>query len=252
VKLSYGNMFRWAKASEASQRVGKLAGQREGPEAMLWGLYLGKKRIFSVIFRGRFSRCGRILALRLSSGIDFKRVKNNLQGLRENLYPRGYRGGRVPRWYKPVTSLTDWTGDSGQKNPALPIASIVRRAWGIFCNHLLWFAKTRQIISFCAMACSRQPRIVLANRRTLADIMGPIRGAACIRRYFLMVDVEQLSRKSGSLVTFTPMSELRDCMVPRLPKQNRQIEEEPRKIPIRSRGKRACCASACLAGSSGA
>jgi hypothetical protein len=46
---------------------------------------------------------------------------------------------------------------------------------------------------------------------------------------------------------FTPMSELRDCMVPRLPKQNRQIEEEPRKIPIRSRGKRAC-----LAESSGA
>jgi hypothetical protein len=55
-----------------------------------------------------------------------------------------------------------------------------------------------------------------------------------------MVDVQQLSRKSGLLVTFTPMSELRDCMVPRLPKQNRQIEEEPRKIPIRSRGKRAC------------
>jgi len=63
--------------------------------------------------------------------------------------------------------------------------------------------------------------------------MGPIRGAAWIRRYFLMVDVQQLSRKSGLLVTFTPMSELRDCMVPRLPKQNRQIEEEPRKIPIR-------------------
>jgi hypothetical protein len=66
------------------------------------------------------------------------------------------------------------------------------------------------------------------------------------------VDVQQLSRKSGLLVTFTPMSELSDCMVPRLPKQNRQIEEEPRKIPIRSRGKRACGASACLAESSGA
>ena len=38
---------------------------------------------------------------------------------------------------------------------------------------------------------------------------------------------------------FTPMGELRDCMVPRLPKQNGQIEEEHRKIPIRSRGKRA-------------
>lgn len=53
-------------------------------------------------------------------------------------------------------------------------------------------------------------------------------------------------------MTFTPMSELRGYMVPRLPKQNRQIEEEPRKIPIRSRGKRACGASACLAESSGA
>jgi hypothetical protein len=82
--------------------------------------------------------------------------------------------------------------------------------------------------------------------------MGPIRGAAWIRRYFLMVDVQQPSRKSGLLVTFTPMSERRDCMVQRLPKQNRQIEEEPRKIPLRSRGKRACGASACLAESSGA
>jgi len=67
-----------------------------------------------------------------------------------------------------------------------------------------------------------------------------------------MADVQQLSCKSGLLVTFTPMIELRDCMVPRLPKQNRQIEEEPRKIPIRSRGKRACGASASLAESSGA
>jgi len=82
--------------------------------------------------------------------------------------------------------------------------------------------------------------------------MGPIRGAAWIRLYFLMVDVQQLSRKSGLLVTFTPMSELRDCMVPRLPKQNRKIEEETRKIPIRNRGKRACGASACLEESSGA
>jgi len=55
--------------------------------------------------------------------------------------------------------------------------------------------------------------------------MGPIRGAAWIRRCFLMVDVQQLSRKSVLRVTFTPMSELRDCMVRRLPKQNRQIEE---------------------------
>jgi len=55
-----------------------------------------------------------------------------------------------------------------------------------------------------------------------------------------MVDAQQLSLKSGLLATFTPMSELRDGMVPRLPKQNRQIEEEPRQLPIRSSGKRAC------------
>jgi hypothetical protein len=48
---------------------------------MLWGFYLGEKRDFPVIFRGRFSRCGRILALWISSGVDFKRVINNLQGL---------------------------------------------------------------------------------------------------------------------------------------------------------------------------
>jgi hypothetical protein len=66
------------------------------------------------------------------------------------------------------------------------------------------------------------------------------------------LSIQQLSRKSGLLVIFTPMSELPDCMVPRLPKQTGQIGEEPRKIPIRSRGKRTCGASACLAESSGA
>ena len=56
---------------------------------MLWGLYLGEKRIFPVIFRGRISRCGRISALRFSSGDDSKRVKNNLQGFKDNLYTLG-------------------------------------------------------------------------------------------------------------------------------------------------------------------
>jgi hypothetical protein len=83
------------------------------------------------------------------------------------------------------------------------------------------------------------------DRQTLADFMELIRGAARIRRYFLMVDVQQLSRKSGLSVTLAPLRELRDCIVPRLPKQNRQIEEELRKIPIRSRDERACSASAC-------
>jgi hypothetical protein len=81
--------------------------------------------------------------------------------------------------------------------------------------------------------------------------MGPIRGATWNRGYFLIVDVQQLSRKSGLLVIFTPMSELRDFIVRRLPKQNRQIEEEPLQLPIRSSGKRACATSASLAECSG-
>jgi len=66
------------------------------------------------------------------------------------------------------------------------------------------------------------------------------------------LSIQQRSCKSGLMVIFTPMSELRDFIVRRLPKQNRQIEVEPRKIPIHSRGKRACGASACLSESSGA
>jgi hypothetical protein len=34
-----------------------------------------------------------ILGKILSTGVDFKRVKNNLQGFKGNLYPRGYMGG---------------------------------------------------------------------------------------------------------------------------------------------------------------
>jgi hypothetical protein len=41
------------------------------------------------------------------------------------------------------------------------------------------------------------------------------------------LSIQQLSRKSGLLVIFTPMSELRDFIVQRLPRQNRQIEERP-------------------------
>ena len=41
------------------------------------------------------------------------------------------------------------------------------------------------------------------------------------------LSIQQLSRKSGLLVIFTPMSELRDFIVRRLPRQNRQIEEGP-------------------------
>jgi hypothetical protein len=46
--------------------------------------------------------------------------------------------------------------------------------------------------------------------------------------------VRQLSCKVGLLVIFTPMSELRDFIVPRLSKANRQMEEKPRQLPIRS------------------
>jgi hypothetical protein len=77
--------------------------------------------------------------------------------------------------------------------------------------------------------------------------MGPIRGAAWNREGFLIVDVQQLSRKLGLLVIFAPISELRDFIVPRLPKQNRQVEEEPRQLPIRSSCKRVCGTSGDLA-----
>jgi hypothetical protein len=70
----------------ASQRVSKLAKQ---PRSDASAHFEGQKRIFPVIFRGQISPCGRFLAVRLSNGIDFKRVKNNLQGLWENLYPSG-------------------------------------------------------------------------------------------------------------------------------------------------------------------
>jgi hypothetical protein len=56
---------------------------------MFRGRFLGEKQIFPVIFRGQISPCERILAIRFSSGIDFKQVKNHLQGLRGNLYPMG-------------------------------------------------------------------------------------------------------------------------------------------------------------------
>ena len=41
------------------------------------------------------------------------------------------------------------------------------------------------------------------------------------------LSIQQLSRKSGLLVMFTPMRELRDFIVRRLPKQNRHIEGGP-------------------------
>jgi hypothetical protein len=56
---------------------------------MLRGCFMGKKWISRAIFRGQISQCGRIWAIRFSSGIDFKRVKNNLQCFEGNLYPMG-------------------------------------------------------------------------------------------------------------------------------------------------------------------
>jgi hypothetical protein len=51
--------------------------------------FRGKKRIFPVIFRGQILRCGIFRAVYFSSDIDFKRVKNNLQGFKGYLYPHG-------------------------------------------------------------------------------------------------------------------------------------------------------------------
>lgn len=68
------------------------------------------------------------------------------------------------------------------------------------------------------------------RRGMLADFRGPIRGAAWNRGYFRMSMIQLLSRKSGLLVIFTPISELRDFIVRRLPKQNRQIEGGPSSV----------------------
>jgi hypothetical protein len=72
----------------ANQQVSEKA-----PKRCFGASCLGKKRVFPVIFRGQISRCGRILALRFSNDVDLKRVRNYLQGLRENLYPPGVEGG---------------------------------------------------------------------------------------------------------------------------------------------------------------
>jgi hypothetical protein len=53
------------------------------------GSFSAKIRIYPVIFRGKISLCGMILILLFLRRIEFKRVKNNLQGFREYLYPWG-------------------------------------------------------------------------------------------------------------------------------------------------------------------
>jgi hypothetical protein len=77
------------KRITASQRVSRLASQQNGLKAMLRSRFLAKNRIFPVIFRGQISPYGIFWAVHFSNGIDFKRVKNNLQGFLRNLYPRG-------------------------------------------------------------------------------------------------------------------------------------------------------------------
>ncbi|MGB9407490.1 MAG: hypothetical protein WCA89_08135, partial [Terracidiphilus sp.] len=59
------------------------------PKDGRFGCFMVKNRIFPVIFRGHFSRCGIFWGGKFSTDIDFKRVKNNLQGFLGNLYPRG-------------------------------------------------------------------------------------------------------------------------------------------------------------------
>jgi hypothetical protein len=53
------------------------------------GSFSGKNRIFPVIFRGQILRYGIFWGGKFSTGIDFKRVTNNMQGFLGNLYPRG-------------------------------------------------------------------------------------------------------------------------------------------------------------------
>jgi hypothetical protein len=57
------------------------------PRSDASGPFLAKKRIFPVIFRGKSHDAGEFGSEKFSTGIDLKRVKNNLQGLRGNLYP---------------------------------------------------------------------------------------------------------------------------------------------------------------------
>jgi len=138
--------------------------------------------------------------------------------------------------------------------------SVIQGAPSIPQFHVEWVGihepRTARPIAGCPNPYREQAQISLRRIRPLqfnrykptsGDLSGEQRGFGGTS----VLSIQQLSRKSGLLVTFTPRSELRDCIVPRLPRQNRQIEEEPRKIPIRSRGKRACGASACLAESSG-
>ena len=66
------------------------------PKRCFGAVFLAKTGFSRRFFRGQISRCGRICAVRLSSSVDFKQVKNNLQGFRGNLYPRGVGGEGVP------------------------------------------------------------------------------------------------------------------------------------------------------------
>jgi hypothetical protein len=69
------------KRTDLGRLFGSNRAKRPGFEA--------KNRDFPVIFRGQISRCGRIWAVYFLSGVDFKRVRNNLQRFRKNLYPLG-------------------------------------------------------------------------------------------------------------------------------------------------------------------
>ena len=93
--------------------------------------------------------------------------------------------------------------------------------------------------------------VLAVRRRTLADFRDLSEEQRGIGGTSGLSTIQQLSRKSGLLVLFTPMSELRGFIVRRLRRQDRQIEEGPRQRPIRSSGKRACGVSPCFAEFSG-
>jgi hypothetical protein len=130
-----------------SKQISKSASQRvseKAPKRCFGAFCLSKKRIFPVIFRGQISRYGIFWAESFLSGIDFKQVKNNLQCLRGNLYPRGLQGVGVHLLgYKPGGLLTEQNEHipdrlGWQERDILLHFSIVRAGREIICKSLRW------------------------------------------------------------------------------------------------------------------
>jgi hypothetical protein len=83
--IGCGRILRWSKREIARIRSRGI---------QQWLLF-DEKPGFPGDFRGKISRYGNILSLCLLNRVDLKRVKNNLQGFREYLYPPGVGGEGV-------------------------------------------------------------------------------------------------------------------------------------------------------------